>query len=367
MAINDQINALDPNSLASLKLKTKDNSPEGVRAAARQFEALFMQQVLKSMRDASPQDGMFNSDETRMYQSLLDQQLATQLSTGGKGTGLAAMIEKQLLGAGKGVTPPAGPVPLSPAPVSLKTSAAAVNAAASAAGSAAAARIAGSPARAGVATQTGQAAAGKARTATQAAASTTGGSGNGAGQASSAGSSAGAGAVKQSAPAAVSGPRAFIDRVWPHAVAASKETGIPAHFLVAQAALETGWGRSEIRTASGEPTHNLFNIKAGRNWSGATASVRTSEYAGGAARSENAQFRAYASEAEAFADYARMIRNNPRYAAVVGKSDAAGFAHGLQAAGYATDPGYAEKLRRIIGGGTLRTALADAAAGTRSV
>jgi flagellar protein FlgJ len=160
------------------------------------------------------------------------------------------------------------------------------------------------------------------------------------------------------------GPRAFVDKVWPQAVEASRVTGIPARFLVAQAALETGWGKYELKSADGSPSHNLFNIKAGRRWTGDTVSTATTEYSNGVPTRENARFRAYGSYAESFQDYARLIRNNPRYAGVAGQDDAVAFARGLQSAGYATDPQYADKLARIINGNTLRTALAASA--TRS-
>jgi peptidoglycan hydrolase FlgJ len=118
---------------------------------------------------------------------------------------------------------------------------------------------------------------------------------------------------------------------------------------VAQAAHETGWGRKEIKHADGAPSFNLFGIKAGANWKGATAEVVTTEYSNGQPRKVVAKFRAYGSYAESFADYAKLMKNSPRYENVVAKADtAAGFAQGLQKAGYATDPAYADKLTRVI-------------------
>jgi flagellar protein FlgJ len=142
-----------------------------------------------------------------------------------------------------------------------------------------------------------------------------------------------------------------------HAIAASNATGIPAKFLLGHAALESGWGKGEIRTADGSPSHNLFGIKAGRNWKGATVDVTTTEYVDGAPRKMVQTFRAYASYAQAFQDYASLLQNSPRYAAVLKQSDGAGFAQGLQRAGYATDPQYAEKLTRILNGASLRQTL----------
>jgi len=127
--------------------------------------------------------------------------------------------------------------------------------------------------------------------------------------------------------------------------------------MIAQAALETGWGKGEIRRPDGSGSFNLFNIKAGRSWQGATVDVTTTEYVNGQPVKSVERFRAYGSYAEAFADYARLLRDNPRYEKVLNQTDPAGFARGLQSAGYATDPMYADKLQRIIGGSLLRVGL----------
>ena len=316
MADFSQINALDPNTLSGLRRLSKENSPEAIKETSRQFEALFMQQVLKSMRDASPKGGMFDNEETRMYQSLLDQQMSMQLATRGGGMGLAKVIERQMSAGKEPVVTPDGPVPLDNA--IRRSFDAAV-----------------SPAvKSGIAVP-----------------------------AKSAAPASAAPANMPNMPAGA-GPRAFVDRVWPQAVEASRATGIPAQFLVAQAALETGWGKYELKNADGTPSHNLFNIKAGRKWAGDTVSTATTEYSNGAATRESARFRAYGSYAESFRDYAALIKGNPRYAGVVGQTDATSFARALQSAGYATDPQYADKLARIINGNTLRVALAASA--TRS-
>ncbi len=133
------------------------------------------------------------------------------------------------------------------------------------------------------------------------------------------------------------------------AVRAADETGIPAPFMLAQAALETGWGKREIIGRDGTNSHNLFGIKAGGNWNGPTVEVTTTEYISGQPRKMIQKFRAYASEAESFADYARLMKDSPRYAKVVEKAaDAKSFAMGLQKAGYATDPLYGDKLGKVI-------------------
>lgn len=309
-----QINTLDPNALADLKRLSKDNDPKAIEAAAKQFEALFLSMVLKSMRQAMPAGGLMDNDQSKLYQSLLDQQLASNMAASG-GAGLAKALIAQL-----GGNPMQAPsrdeisagfdiasVPRRPAnaaaaplpPVDL-----------------AARRAAGLPASVSAPAN-----------------------------------------IEATPPEISSDAAAFVRKVMPHAQAASRETGIPAHFMVAQAALETGWGKYQLRDANGLPSHNLFNIKAGSSWQGKTVTVDTTEYVNGHPTTESAKFRAYGSYAESFRDYARLIGNSPRYADVVGQQDAAAFARELQAAGYATDPRYADKLTRIINGPTLRGAL----------
>jgi flagellar protein FlgJ len=157
------------------------------------------------------------------------------------------------------------------------------------------------------------------------------------------------------------GAAGFVQQHQGAASAAEAQTGIPAAFMLGQAAHETGWGRKEIRHADGTPAYNLFGIKAGANWKGPVAEVTTTEYVGGQPHKVVARFRAYGSYADSFADYARLMKESPRYQAVLqGAGEPAGgrgvgtgpraaaFAQGLQRAGYATDPAYAEKLTRVI-------------------
>jgi flagellar protein FlgJ len=143
----------------------------------------------------------------------------------------------------------------------------------------------------------------------------------------------------------------FVQRHTEAARAAEADTGIPASFMVAQAAHESGWGRREIKNADGSTSFNVFGIKAGAGWKGPVAEVTTTEYEGGVARKVTAKFRAYSSYEESFRDYARLMKDSPRYSQVMasaGGASAAGFAQGLQRAGYATDPAYADKLTRVI-------------------
>ena len=347
-----QLNSLDPNALADLKRLSRDgNSPEALRATSKQFEALFLQMVLKSMRDAAPSTGMLDNDQTRLFQSLQDQQTATNMAQG-RGIGLANVIYRQLggealersqaqPGSGAAAAPglPNAEAPRVPARSAIP--AAALRGAAKSAGSDAAA-----------ATALDAAAGAKAAGATPRTAV--------AGAAAGATANAAATVAPAKPRGIAAGVRDFVERVWSQATEASQAVGIPARFMVAQAALETGWGRGELRRADGSSSHNLFNIKAGPNWKGEVVEVPVTEYANGRAYKTTARFRAYGSYGEAFRDYAKLLSGNPRYADVIGQTDAAGFARSLQQAGYATDPMYADKLARIISGNTLRTALADA-------
>lgn len=307
--------AFDVTSAQDLRTQFAKNPQEGLKAAAQQFETLFLQMVMKSMRDSVPQDGLLNSEQSRFYTGMLDQQLAQNVTTTGKGLGFARLIEQQL---GRSVTNAEGAL--------------APNASANAAGNSL--PLAAPDAR-------------HLRFTTVPATLPT--------------SSAYA-AISAAAPAAgaadiPASSKEFVNRVWPHAVEASRSTGIPPQFLVAHAALESGWGRNEIRKDDGSSSHNLFGIKAGKSWNGGSVDTTTTEYVDGQPRQAVESFRAYASYEESFRDYANLLRGNPRYAGIIGSQDGAEFARGLQKAGYATDPGYADKLSRIINGPTLRMAL----------
>lgn len=265
----------DTRSLDSLRTRAATDPKAAVCEAAKQFETLFMNELMKSMRSTQLDSGMLDNGGGKLGTDMLDGQLATQLS--GMPGGLSEAIMKQLerqMGLSPGPIPATGSANNTPAPLAAKPL----------------------PTRV---PQTGA-----------------------------------AGFVQQHSQAAR---------------AAQAETGIPADFMVSQAALETGWGRKEIRHADGASSFNLFGIKAGGSWKGPVAEVTTTEYVNGKARKVVAKFRAYGSYAESFSDYARLMKDSPRYAHVVAKSGtAAGFAQGLQRAGYATDPAYADKLTRVI-------------------
>lgn len=259
--------ALDANGLGRLRMAARQNSPEAVREVAQQFEAMLLNMMLKSMRDATPSDGPFDNEQTRSFTAMLDQQLSQSLA--GRGTGLADVLVRQLTQSA-GVRPLEAPS----APIAVP--------------------------------------------------------------------SAAAGTLPPHA-------AAFRQGMLPHAVQASRDSGIPAHFMVGQAALESGWGQHEIRHADGRPSHNLFGIKATGNWHGKVAETMTTEYVNGEKLQRVEKFRAYDSYADAFKDFAGLISKNPRYRAAMNNlQQPDGYARALQQAGYATDPDYADKLIRVI-------------------
>jgi len=159
---------------------------------------------------------------------------------------------------------------------------------------------------------------------------------------------------------AYASPSAFVKDVWAYAQRAAKQLNVDPQVLVAQAALETGWGRGVIRHPDGRSTHNLFGIKAGAGWQKEAASVPTLEYRDGVAVKERASFRSYASLAEGFQDYVDFLQNNPRYKEALSYAgNPQKFTNALQQAGYATDPTYAQKIGNVLSGDTLASAMAD--------
>ena len=262
--------ALRDGSTSALRTRAASDPKAAIKMAAKQFEAIFMQQLMKSMRESSLGTGMLDNAGTQMGTEMLDTQMANKMSgmPGGLADVIARQLERQMSGVVSKATVPA-------------------------------ASAAGAPL-------------GKVAT------------------------------VKPS-------QEEFLRMHTEAAAGAEAETGIPAAFMVAQAAHESGWGKREIRNADGTSANNLFGIKAGAAWKGKVATVMTTEVVDGQPRKVMAKFRAYASYDESFRDYAQLMKNNPRYAKVVAAGNSAqGFAQGLQRAGYATDPAYADKLTRVI-------------------
>ncbi|KWH60897.1 flagellar assembly peptidoglycan hydrolase FlgJ [Burkholderia semiarida] len=310
--------ALDVQGFDALRAQAKQSPQAGAKAVAGQFDAMFTQMMLKSMRDASPDGGLLDSHTSKMYTSMLDQQLAQQMST--RGIGVADALMKQLLrNAGVGAGGGAADV---------------------GAGGMGGMGVGGL----GTAGNEGGLAAMNAMAKAYANAANNGG------LAGARGYSAGSALTPPLKGASgVRDADAFVDRLAGPAQAASATTGIPARFIVGQAALESGWGKREIRATDGSTSYNVFGIKANKGWTGRTVSALTTEYVNGTPRRVVAKFRAYDSYEHAMTDYANLLKNNPRYAGVLSASRSVeGFAHGMQKAGYATDPNYAKKLISIM-------------------
>ena len=321
--------ASDVRSLDALKAGAARDPSGAVRQAASQFEALFMQMVMKSMRDAVPRSGMLEGAGSDVYRSMLDTQFAQALS--GRPGGLSELIARQLMRNMRSehdASDAPGAAPATPKVSVQGLERALQGQAAAAAAAAAEARERAVPVSRG---PQGMPVLGAPSLGERAA------------PAAAAPPPAQPGARPRGAPAA------FVDRMWAAASSAERATGVPAGFIVGQAALESGWGRHEIRHADGRSAHNLFGIKAGPGWRGPVAESVTTEYVDGRPVRSVERFRAYASYEESFADWARLMAANPRYAGVLrteGKVE--DFAQALQRAGYATDPAYASKLTRTI-------------------
>jgi flagellar protein FlgJ len=255
--------------LAGLRSSAVKDPKLAIKEVAKQFESLFMQELMKSMRQATMSSGMLDNEGTKLGTEMMDTEFAGKMSglKGGLADAIARQLERQM-----GVASDAGKAKPKINQVSQTT-----------------------PLR---------------------------------------------------APTSAS---EFVATHTEAAKSAEAKTGIPATFMVAQAAHETGWGKKAIRMADGSNSFNLFGIKASGDWKGPVAQIATTEYVNGQPKKVVQAFRAYSSYDESFADYARLMKTSPRYREVVANADdAKHFAQGLQRAGYATDPAYADKLGRII-------------------
>jgi flagellar protein FlgJ len=408
---------LDIQSLGSLKAGANAHRADTTRQVAQQFESMFLGMMLKSMRDAKLADSPFDSDESRLYQDMYDKQVSLGL-TKGKGLGIADMLVRQLTPEaaparapdGRAVAKPSVAASAALPRVDVARAAAPFDAGsiarheglraarrtevAAAAGTTDAASatatstidaplvatavpaplaagldgldpsLVGLPERAG-----GEYAVAAllpdARVSTATDSGIAGASGDSSGATTAA---ATVGGVASPAPRAqpsrrfADTPEDFVRKVLPHARAAAAELGVSPTAIVAQAALETGWGRN-VPASPGGAGHNLFGIKAGADWGGARVGRATLEVAGGIPVRTQAAFRAYDTVADGFRDYVNLLSTSSRYGGVRGAgADPARFAHALQAGGYATDPHYAHKILAIVNGSTLREAMAAAGA-----
>ena len=285
----------DFQGLSQLKAKAAKDADAALDEVARQFESLLLQQMLKSMREASGGEGLMESDQSRFYREMFDQQLAIHLADNG-GIGLSKMIQRQL-----------GGNPVNPTPKGLDDY-----------------RIeANYPSL----------------------------------------SQSELSAVRKHRGQEESDSRSwsateFVQKLWPWAREAAAKIGLAPHALIAQSALETGWGKHLMQMADGRSSHNLFGIKADKNWDGDRVAVGTIEYEQNVAVRKKAWFRAYDSFRESFNDYVNFLQTNPRYRqALSAVHDSERYFHELSNAGYATDPQYAEKISAVLNGPQMKHAL----------
>ncbi|TZF88821.1 flagellar assembly peptidoglycan hydrolase FlgJ [Lysobacter lacus] len=322
-----------PTAIALDHAATTSTSRPAMERAAHELETQFAGMLIKSMRSTTGGDPLSGGDTT--YRDMYDGQLAKAL-TKGRGLGLAPMIMRQLersTGQSTGASAPAiSPLPLTRPANSLPL-----------------AMPSGlGPIKLGAAVTLAPTTSGVSLTAMSATPVAT--------PIASARSS-GTDACGPLTPLDCSSPEAFVKSLWPHAKKVAQELGVSAKALVAQAALETGWGRRLVG-GNGVVSHNLFGIKAGGGWHGEKVNAATHEYVAGVRQGQRANFRAYQTPADSFADYARLLGGS-RYASARGTGeDAHQFAAALQHAGYATDPSYANKITAIANGATMRRALA---------
>lgn len=283
----------DFQGLAQLRNKAAADAPAALKEVGKHFEAMFIQMMLKSMREATPGDPLFGNKEGDLYRDLFDKQVSESMASQGS-LGLAGIIVKQLQH-----------------DVQLQKSK-------SSAATQQAAQTAPSPDQStSVQTDTNK-------------------------------------------DMPYSSSSAFIKEIWPHAQRAAKQLGVDPQVLVAQAALETGWGSHVVRHADGRSSNNLFGIKAGGAWQNESVTVPTVEYHDGIVFKEEAAFRSYDSLASSFQDYVQFLQNNPRYKdALMQAGDPGRFTAALQQAGYATDPHYADKIQSIVAGSAITSALSE--------
>lgn len=343
------------------QFKVGGDTEQNIRKVAQEFESLFMNEMLKAMRSANAAFGegnFMNSNESKTYQDMHDQQLAVTLSKEGRGIGLADVLVRQM---SKIKQPSSRPNPFAQTeqPVAAVSESKADKVASNEGfrddvallnrrrlavpGKLADRLLAGIVPSAAE----GKALAGNDWIPAQAHAAPKE-------QALSLANSDALTGRRIAQPplapgkAAFSSPQEFVATMLPMAEAAAEKIGVDPRYLVAQAALETGWGMSIIRTRDGDSSHNLFGIKSHGSWEGESARVLTTEYKGGKAVKEAASFRAYDSYAQSFEDYVSFLQNNGRYEKALNSTEnPERFVKELQQAGYATDPNYARKISQI--------------------
>jgi len=287
----------DFQGLTKLKAEARQGEDGSLDEVARQFESLLTQMMVKSMREASTIESDMDSDQSLFYRDMYDKQLSLHLAQG-EGLGLSEVIKRQL-------SPNVALTHESNFGIDLYQQRT-VNRAYTA--------------------QADQPQPEK--------------------------------SVKATEVVDITGPESFVQQLWPKAEKAAAELGLPVEALLAQAALESGWGGKMIRHANGESSYNLFGIKADSRWDGERVAVSTLEYEQGIAVRKKASFRAYASFEESFSDYAAFVKSSPRYEeAHQSANNPDNYFSKLQHAGYATDPAYSEKVMRVMRGPEMLNAV----------
>ena len=300
----------DFSGLAALKARAREDQEAALDQVTRQFESLFLQMMLKSMRDASPGGGLMDSKQSDFYRDMYDKQIAMDMAQK-QGIGLADVLKRQLGGGGVSALQDG----LSPED------------------------YIGMPILAKPANNSSRAIGGPDNVATKGPSIQLDGS-----------------------------PEAFLGKLWPAAEEAAAKLNLAPEALLAQAALETGWGRHVMQHREGDSSHNLFGIKADSRWQGDKVRVTTLEYRDGVALNTRANFRAYGSFEESFSDYVNFVQRNPRYQAALDQtSDPEAYFSALQDAGYATDPAYADKIQRILDSAPMQRARQIAQEGTATI
>ncbi|WP_373186078.1 flagellar assembly peptidoglycan hydrolase FlgJ [Halopseudomonas sp.] len=351
------ISYTDLNSMSELKAGSKANSPENMERVAEQFESLFMNMMVKSMRDANQafaEGNPLNTPQTRFYQDMYDNQMSVHLSEK-QGLGLADVMMRQL---SPEKTPAASntslerPVLKTDLPVESSkgnmTGGVPDHSALLAKrrlgfslghGAAQMALAANVPTPASAPVQAEPAQAWQPLRAMQGVARS---------QPTTADAIAQGARVSSAGPSRFADSSEFVQAMLPMAEKAAARLGVDPHYLVAQAALETGWGKSIIKQPDGSNSHNLFGIKAHGGWQGESANVTTHEYRNGVKGQERANFRSYASFEQSFDDYVNFLEGNGRYKQALARTENPDtFFRELQQAGYATDPQYARKVSQI--------------------
>lgn len=321
MSITDtNVNYNDFASLSRLRVDAREDSQGALKEVAKQFESVFVQMMIKSMRDASVplQGDLFHDNQSQAYTDMYDKQLGLEL-TKDNGIGLADVIVRQLSSQQDTISPEKKQASLNYRPASfvgnhsstLPVVDKAINK-----------------------------------------------------------------LIPQVSTESVSddfdfsvdsiqtsphwnNPEDFIRDSWPHAQRAGKELGVDPKVIIAQSALETGWGKKVHANEQGENSYSLFGIKAGDNWDGKKVEFNTLEFRSGSMNRERASFRAYDSLSESYQDYVKFLQVNPRYENVLNANSSKEYAEQLQKAGYATDPEYSNKIERIRQGELINKVVSE--------